>query len=366
MATTGKCVLIAGATGVIGQAALAHFSSLPDWKVVTVSRRMPGVPGARHEHLSLDLTDRTACEAVLGRRNDITHVVYAALFEKDSLVAGWRDPDQMTTNLAMLRNMMEPLLRAGSPVRHVSLLQGTKAYGVHIRPIRVPAKEVWPRHNHENFYWLQEDFLKDLAARHGFATTIFRPQVVFGSAVGVAMNLIPVLGILAAVSKLEGRTFNFPGGPPYLLEAVDADLIAQALAWAAEAEAARNETFNITNGDVFIWQNIWPALAEAFGVEPGEDEPLSIAEYLPTKEDAWQKVVETEGLVPSTIRGLAGHSHHYADFVFAYGAKRPPAPALVSTIKIRQAGFGACIDTDEMFRKHIRTLQENNILPGPH
>lgn len=128
----------------------------------------------------------------------------------------------------------------------------TKAYGVHLRPIRVPARERWPRDPHNNFYWLQEDHLREQAARHGFAMSVLRPQVVFGDAVGVAMNLIPTLGAWAAIRREEGRPFSFPGGPPYLLEAVDARLLARALAWAAESPAAAGETFNVTNGDVFV------------------------------------------------------------------------------------------------------------------
>lgn len=350
-------VLIAGATGVIGQAAMRHFAALGR-RVLAVSRRAPE-PVAGVTHLPLDLTDARACrEALTGR--DIAHVVYAALYEQPDLVAGWRDPAQMATNLAMLRNLIEPL---GPGLDHVSLFQGTKAYGVHIRPFPVPARESWPRHDHENFYWLQEDWLKARAAEAGFATTIFRPQVVFGDATGVAMNLTPVIGVWAAICSAEGRPFGFPGGPPYLVEAVDADLIAKALAWAAGAGAARGETFNITNGDVMVWRNLWPAIADALGVAPGPEAPLSLAGALPQKETLWRAITARHGLRPSSLRELVGHSHHYADFVFAHGAKRPPAPVLVSTIKLRQAGFHDCIDTETMFRTQIARLQDRRIIP---
>ena len=45
------------------------------------------------------------------------------------------------------------------------------------------------------------------------------------------------------------------------------------------------------------------------------------------------------------MKELLGESHHYADIVFAYGIKEAIPPALLSTIKIRQAGFQDCIDT---------------------
>ena len=39
-----KKVLIAGASGAVGSAALTHFASLPEWEVVGLSRRPPIVP----------------------------------------------------------------------------------------------------------------------------------------------------------------------------------------------------------------------------------------------------------------------------------------------------------------------------------
>jgi hypothetical protein len=38
-------------------------------------------------------------------------------------------------------------------------------------------------------------------------------------------------------------------------------------------------------------------------------------------------------------------------------------PMLMSTIKIRQAGFHECIDSERMFSELIRELQEKKVLP---
>lgn len=360
---TERCVLVAGASGTVGQAAVRHFEALGDWQVLALSRRPAEHGGSgRVRQVAADLTDAAACRAALAALPPASHLVYAALHELPGLVAGWRDGGQMQTNLAMLRNLAAPLIARGA-LRHVSLLQGTKAYGVHIRPFPVPARERWPRHPHENFYWLQEDWLRGQAAAHGFAITIFRPQIVFGEATGVAMNLMPVLGAWAAICAAEGRPFAYPGGPGYLSEAVDARLLARALAWAAQAPQAAGEVFNIANGDVFTWPNLWPALAAAFGVAAGEPEPLSLATELPAKAEVWHGIVRRHGLRPIPLADLLGQSHHYADFCLAHGATRPPAPALVSTIKLRQAGFGDCIDTEDMVRELAALLQEQRVLP---
>ena len=136
-------VLIAGASGVVGLAAAKHFASLPGWEVVGLARRPPvGLAGV--ELHAVDLTDAAQSRAVLSGCGDVTHVVYAALFEKPGLLPGWFERDQMETNQLMLRNLLDPLLGAASGLEHVSLLQGTKAYGAHVEPMAVPGPGAQP------------------------------------------------------------------------------------------------------------------------------------------------------------------------------------------------------------------------------
>jgi hypothetical protein len=88
----------------------------------------------------------------------------------------------MDVNRAMIGNLMEPLA-AASRLEHVTLLQGTKAYGPHAGPrVLLPAREREPRDPHENFYWLQEDYLRETASTAGFAlpTATSAPGGCFG------------------------------------------------------------------------------------------------------------------------------------------------------------------------------------------
>lgn len=85
--TATKTMMIVGASGVIGAAAVEHISQLPGWKVIGVSRRPAAVPPEiEYEHIPLDLTDAEACRAAAPRFKDVTHVVYAALFEMPGLM----------------------------------------------------------------------------------------------------------------------------------------------------------------------------------------------------------------------------------------------------------------------------------------
>lgn len=361
-------VLIVGATGVVGSAALNHFL-LQGAEVVSVSRRPPFADSRKpFEHLALDLLDRERVKEELGGISGITHVVYAALFEKPGLIAGWVDQDQIAKNGAMLKNTIDALIVGSAPLEHVSILQGTKAYGFHVAAMRIPAKESQPRVQHENFYWVQQDYLESMSHKHGWSYTIFRPQFIFGDAQGTAMNLIPVIGAYAAICVALNETFSFPGGHSYVAEAVDSRLLAQALYWAAISPSSRNEVFNITNGDVFEWRDMWPRLAEILGAKGGSDNPRSLAKWLPQRADVWADISKQHGLSEPDLGRLLGESHYYADNAFAWtedGRSLPSRerPVLLSTIKLRQAGFTATVDTEEMFTYWLNKLAKQKVLP---
>ena len=105
-----KRVLIAGATGLVGYAALKHFGSQQDCEVITLSRRQPDETFGARWH-SLDLTDAAACSRLASEVGGVTHLVYAALYERPGLVAGWQEEEQIRTNDLMLRNLLGPLER---------------------------------------------------------------------------------------------------------------------------------------------------------------------------------------------------------------------------------------------------------------
>ncbi|MCI2420874.1 SDR family oxidoreductase [Saccharopolyspora sp. K220] len=354
-------VLITGASGLLGVAAIEKFLSA-GWDVVGVSRRKPKLPSGREiEHLSVDLRDAEATRAAFEPLTDVTHIAYTALHEKPELVQGWSSKDQIQTNNAMLRNVVEPIAHAAVDFQHISILQGTKIYGVHLHPIPIPARERDARHDHDNFFFDHEDYVRERGAQHGFAYTALRPQLVTGATPG-ALNVLPAIGVYAAIRREKGEPFGFPGGPSFVWEAADADLVADVMVWAARSPQAANEAFNITNGDVFEWRNVWPALAETLGVETGPDTPTSVTAYLAENAEIWDQIVTKYDLRSPNLRELVGHGDQHADFAFAYGAPEGPR-AFVSTIKLRQAGFTKTIDTEVSFRNALQSLIDHKLLP---
>ena len=94
-----------------------------------------------------------------------------------------------------------------------------------------------------------------------------------------------------------------------------------------------------------------------------QDGRIKVALQCLTRLDPADGIVERHGLRPIGLLDLLGESHHYADFCLAHGATRPPPPAFVSTVKIKQAGFVGVRDTEESFVHWLRVLQDRRILP---
>lgn len=354
-------IAVVGASGIVGRALMTQAQML-GLEVVGVSRHQPDI--AHIEFVSADLLDDESCINVSEELSDVTHVVYTALFEKPGLLAGWREQEQMQTNLQMLQNCLEKVF-AKAELEHIALLQGTKAYAAHILPMKIPGRESDPRVEHENFYWLQEDYLRDWVGPDTHYS-IWRPQVVVGhgysSGQGAPMNMLAAIGAYMAFCLFDGEACGYPGGPNSPMEVVDAELLARAILFGLDSPAAKNQTFNVSNGDVMEWHHVWPAMTKVFGLEPEPAKPNLLAS-LYERESDWLELCKQFGLEPCTLRQFVGDSFYYADALFATGSTRPPPPALVSTIKLRHAGFQECMDTEVMWQRWLQKLQMMNKLP---
>lgn len=341
---------------------MEHFAALPDWQVTAVSRRPPpAIKGV--SHLALDLTDAKACRKTLAALPQLTHVLFAALYEKPELISGWRDPDQMAVNFAMLRNLLDGLEPVARGLAHITIMQGTKAYGSHIEPMPVPAKERWPRHPHENFYWLQEDLLRQRQPKSTWTFSILRPQLVLGYAVSSPMNIIAAIGAYAAIMRELGRPLCFPGGGRHVNGGSDSRLIARAVEFAGTHAVAANQTYNVVNGDALVWQDIWPAIARHFGMAHGDPAPLNLTREMPAFEPVWRRTVERHGLRDLSLSGLVGSSWQFTDRAFAYGNEMP-RDSVMSPIKLRQAGFSDCFDTEDAVLYWLSKMQKMRLLPA--
>ncbi len=88
--------------------------------------------------------------------------------------------EEVEPSRRMLRNLMGVLDRTAPDLRHVSLMQGTKAYGAHLGPYKTPAWETDPRIISPLFYFPQQDYLADLAAWRRWGWSVMRPRSFWG------------------------------------------------------------------------------------------------------------------------------------------------------------------------------------------
>ena len=353
-------MLVTGATGLVGRAVMEHFAK-SGRKTTAVSRRAPfDTYGANF--VSVDLADEAACRDAFSGLTDVTQIAFAALHEEPDLMAGWAKADHIDRNAIMLRNTLEAIVPHAPALRNVTILQGPKAYAAHVRPMRVGAREDRDEDRSiPNFYWAQEDYLKDRQYGQAWGWTVFRPSMVIGMGVGGAMNLLGAIGVYAALLKAHGEPLHYPGVRGGVSQPSDTDLIASAIGWAGQAEAAQNQIFNVTNGEFYALADQWAVIAEALGMEVGDDVPFLFEKELPKRAGEWDQIRARHGLIAPDLAGFLGQSIQFADWLFA--RRVPGAAGSISSVKLRRAGFSDTVYSDEMFRKWIGRYQAARLLP---
>ena len=70
------------------------------------------------------------------------------------------------------------------------------------------------------------------------------------------------------------------------------------------------------------------------------------------------------GLASPDLAAFVGQSLEYADYQMRHGRTDVGAPAIVSTVKLQQAGFHEVMDTEAMFAKWFEVFQRKRLLPG--
>jgi nucleoside-diphosphate-sugar epimerase len=352
-----RIALIAGVTGIVGNN-LAQQLLTNGWQVHGLARRSSvGIDGVKF--IAADLLDPTALRsAVIGLKP--THIFITTWLRQPT------EKENIRVNRAMVRNLLEAVSPAGS-LQQVSLVTGLKhylgpfeAYGKGTLPA-TPFREEQPRLDVENFYYAQEDELFAAAAREGFGWSVHRPHTIIGFALGNAMNMGVTLAAYASISREAGRPFLFPGSAAQwnsLTDMTDARLLARHLEWAATTPAARDQAFNVVNGDVFRWSWMWPRLAAWFGIDPapfpGQGTPLE--QQLAGTEKIWRDIAQSHHLVETDLNRLASAWHTDADL-------GRPIEVVTDMSKSRKLGFLDYQATDDSFFDLFIRLRQQHIIP---
>lgn len=360
-----RTVLVVGASGFVGSAVVSRLIKSPSADVIALSRRRPDSLPEGVRFLPVDLLDPSACEVAAPALAGVTHIVYAAVNETPGdLVASWTDPHHAGRNGSMLQNLMEPLLPLAERLEQVVLVHGTKAYATHLPdwPVTVPLRESLPRPPHDDFYFRQEDYLWEKASGSDWHWTVFRAPSIVGGGLGSNLNGLLAIAVFASLRRAAGLGLPFPGAGPSdgVMEMVDVELLASAVDWATGAETARNEIFNIANGDVYVWPDLWPVLADEIGLPVEAPEPQSLVDAVGARADLWAALVGEHNLrAPEDWQVFLGESCALADFALNNCGRT----VVTSTIKIRRAGFAECMDSADCVRKWIRRWRRDRLLP---
>jgi nucleoside-diphosphate-sugar epimerase len=217
-------VLIAGVHGVSGRAAAEHWISISGTRVDGLSRRSaPLPPGV--EAVSADLFDRDDVERKLGQISGITHIVFGAYVEKPTA------SERSEVNSAIFKNLLDVVERTSPSLQHITFYQGGKAYGADLGPFKTPAREDDPRLMPPNFYFDQEDFLRERRQRKEWHWTALRPEATTCFGLGNPMNLGMSIAVYAAISKELRLPLRFPGTEKtygVLFQITSAEILARA------------------------------------------------------------------------------------------------------------------------------------------
>ena len=350
--------LVVGATGIAGRGVSQELSSRGA-EVFGLSRKPEGlVSGVRH--VAADLLDEAAVKRAVAALRP-THVYLTTWSRRSS------EDENIRVNAGMVRTLLSALAPARS-VKHVALVTGLKHY---LGPFEsyvkagtlppTPVREEQPRLSLPNFYYNQEDEVYAAAERDGFTWSVHRPHTIIGKAIGNAMNMGATLAAYASLCKETGRKFKFPGSAAQwngLSDMTDARILAKQLVWASTNDFAKNEAYNITNGDVFRWSWLWPRLAQWFGVDwegfTGKVAPLETE--MANDAEVWKALAVKHGLAESDLSRVASAWHTDLDL-------SRPIEVMTDMAASRRLGFSAFQSTEDAFKDLFATLRADKVIP---
>ncbi|WP_113653223.1 SDR family oxidoreductase [Pedobacter namyangjuensis] len=353
-----KIALIVGSSGIIGSN-LATELIASGWETYGLARN-PNTENSGLRPIAADLLDLENLKLALKEVRP-THVYITTWMRNET------EKENIRVNGLMVRNILDALSANGS-VEHVALVTGLKHY---LGPFEAYAKEGFlpetplredhPRLDIENFYYAQEDEVYAAAKRDGFTWSIHRPHTVIGKVVGNAMNMGTTLAVYASICKEQGRPFIWPGSAAQwngLSDVTDARLLAKHLIWASTSDAARNEAFNVVNGDVFRWSRLWKRIADYFGVEAvgygTHIEPLE--REMANDAATWHKIADKYKLKENQLSRVATAWHTDLDL-------GRPIEVMTNMSKSRKLGFLVYQDTEDTFYELFEQLKEASIIP---
>ena len=208
------------------------------------------------EYIQCDVLDEADTQEKISPLRDVTHLFWVVWVSRSTEERNCQD------NGKMFQNVLDSLLPNAPKLQHIVLQTGGKHYVGPFgftRKIQVhdpPFKEDMPRLPVANFYYTLEDILFDVVKKkEGLTWSVHRPNAIHGFSPWSLMNILGSLAVYAAICKHEDLPFRYPGNRvtwEQFGDASDAELIAEQEIWACLEPNAKNQAFNVSNGDVTL------------------------------------------------------------------------------------------------------------------
>ncbi|KAL2312031.1 Epimarase [Schizosaccharomyces pombe] len=403
MAEEGYVAIVTGATGLNGAAIIKRLSEDDNCKTIhCISRSLKDEYPRKIKHHSIDLLNeepkdiakKFSLEGVKG----INYAYFAAYKEENN------EEKLCEVNGNMLRNFVQALeLTSIHTLRRVILTTGLKFYGLHLGEVRLPMIETDIRvpetfSGTPNFYYVQEDILKEFSNGKKWDYTIAMPNDICGVSKGSYMNEAFTIALYALVCRELHEPFRFPGNEKFYLGFDDisySKLIADFQLWMTFKAECSEEKFNIVNGDIHSWSRTWPKIAEYFGVEVPKNQfatdftlstevtlstpspinlyekelgiihtpnskiinQISLQQWVKQKkvQDAWRTIAERENL---NAHALEVGTWAFCDFLFGRTYN-----VISSMSKARKLGYTGYYDTFDGFKETFDELKKQKQIP---
>ncbi|XP_074303174.1 (S)-8-oxocitronellyl enol synthase ISY1-like [Silene latifolia] len=370
--STKRVAAIFGVTGLVGRELARQLSSKYSWKVYGVARRGEQQSSLQEKNgnyhfISCDLLDPVQTRKKLSLLEDVTHVywvTWASQYPLDS-------PECCEQNRAMLSNALDAILPNARSLKHVSLQTGMKHY-VSLRGLVEKGHtsiydEECPRASTgNNFYYVQEDLLKERLGEYNVAWSVQRPGLITGCSTKTTYNFMGCLCIYASICKELNLPFVFGGSrecwEETCIDISDARLVAQQHVWASTNDgisSAEGQAFNALNGGCFTWEEIWDLIGTKFGLEVPENmfsDEFLYSTAMADKAGVWREIVKKRGLVETKMDDLA-------NWVFLDMLFRCPVKLLGTRAKADQMGFRKRYTALESISYWIDEMRNEKLIP---
>lgn len=261
--------------GLCGSAILDALIDDPFFAIVHVAGSLPHLvhhPKVRDRLFGFQDGPMTMAQN-LSKIPGIHYIFFCAYVpDEDPRVAGY-------LNKQLMNNFLIALGISGlkTHVKRFVLSQDYWRYGPYYGCMKQPCEEtdhivsgnrtgqVWPM----SYFHEQQRLLIKAAVEWEWEWVITHAHNVLGFTPGNYINPAIAMGLYCTISKaMPGSELPFPGNMGNYLSMntwVSARHFAKFCLWVATAPGAGNHSFNVINGDVESFQNLWPKLAQHFG-----------------------------------------------------------------------------------------------------